>query len=106
MQHASHAAPLPALAPQRGLTTPAAALAALGLPIAQSPGAAAAAALQPLQPAERGMAPIDLVNLKVFGHSSFREQQRTVVEAALRGEDLFVLMPTGGGKSLCYQVGH
>ena len=47
---------------------------------------------------------LDLANLKVFGHAGFRPGQREVVEAALAGQDVFVLMPTGGGKSLCFQV--
>lgn len=45
------------------------------------------------------------VNLKVFRHSSFRPAQRDIVVQAAQHRDLFVLMPTGGGKSLCYQVG-
>lgn len=44
------------------------------------------------------------VNLKVFGHSSFRPAQKAIVQQAVQGRDLFVLMATGGGKSLCYQV--
>jgi len=39
-----------------------------------------------------------------FGLSSFREGQRDVVEAILRGEDALVVRPTGSGKSLCYQL--
>ena len=43
-------------------------------------------------------------NGEVFGHRSFRPGQREVVGAAIEGRDCFVLMPTGGGKSLCYQL--
>lgn len=38
-----------------------------------------------------------------FGFDSFKEQQEAVVKNVLAGQDSFVLMPTGGGKSLCYQ---
>jgi len=43
-------------------------------------------------------------NRRIFGHHSFREGQREVIEKATEGRDVFVLMPTGGGKSLCYQL--
>jgi len=40
----------------------------------------------------------------VFGYSQFRHQQQAIVEHVIGGQDALVLMPTGGGKSLCYQI--
>jgi ATP-dependent DNA helicase RecQ len=40
----------------------------------------------------------------VFGYKSFRSHQQGIVETLIAGRDALVLMPTGGGKSLCYQV--
>jgi len=41
---------------------------------------------------------------QVFGYSEFRDGQEAVINAALDGKDSLVLLPTGGGKSVCYQV--
>ncbi len=39
-----------------------------------------------------------------FGHTAFREGQEPLIDAILGGRDAFGIMPTGGGKSLCYQI--
>ena len=45
------------------------------------------------------------VHLKrTFGYSSFRPLQREIIAASLAGQDVFALLPTGGGKSLCFQL--
>ncbi len=41
---------------------------------------------------------------KYFGFSKFKGDQQAVIKNVLKGNDTFVLMPTGGGKSLCYQL--
>ena len=39
-----------------------------------------------------------------FGHMSFRSGQEQMVDSIIAGQDVLGIMPTGGGKSLCYQV--
>ena len=46
---------------------------------------------------------LEILN-EVFGYPAFRGQQRDIVEHVAGGGDCLVLMPTGGGKSLCYQI--
>ena len=47
--------------------------------------------------------PLDILQ-SVFGYTQFRGQQQAIVEQLIDGGDALVLMPTGGGKSLCYQI--
>jgi len=50
---------------------------------------------------EAAPAPLDVLR-RVFGYGDFRGEQAAIVEHVCAGGDAVVLMPTGGGKSLCY----
>ena len=41
---------------------------------------------------------------KYWQHTTFRSLQKEIIDSVLSGEDTFALMPTGGGKSLCFQT--
>ena len=47
--------------------------------------------------------PLEILH-SVFGFKSFRGQQAEIIEHIINGKDALILMPTGGGKSLCYQI--
>jgi ATP-dependent DNA helicase RecQ len=47
---------------------------------------------------------IDAILRRHFGFGSFRPHQRQIVESLLAGDDVLAILPTGGGKSLCYQL--
>ncbi len=57
-----------------------------------------------LAPTPRAASPALDTLRRVFGYEQFRGEQQAVVEHVIAGGDALVLMPTGGGKSLCYQV--
>ena len=47
---------------------------------------------------------IDDTLVKVFGFKSFKGEQKQIILSVIKGDDSMVIMPTGGGKSLCYQI--
>ncbi|GAB4821155.1 hypothetical protein N2152v2_008201 [Parachlorella kessleri] len=76
----------------------------LGLGSCSGGAGAMGSAQRPASQEEMALDDLDFANLVVFGNRAFRPRQRDIVEAALAGRDCFVLMPTGGGKSLTYQL--
>jgi len=91
------AAPAGAPATQVPATTPS--------PSAAAPATPATAAEPPRGPAPASAgATLEHLLRTRLGIESFREGQREVCEAVARGEDALVVMPTGAGKSLCYQL--
>ena len=94
-------------------------LTARGAELAQARKTAAAAFYEALlrevrEPEERGKARLAAavpetetpkqVLKRIFGYDSFRTHQKPVVDALLNGQDVLCVMPTGAGKSVCYQV--
>jgi DNA topoisomerase-3 len=58
----------------------------------------------PLPTLASGAVDVDAVLAQRFGFATFRPHQRDVVEQLVRGRDVLLVMPTGAGKSLCYQL--
>lgn len=52
----------------------------------------------------RGIPHPEATLLSTFGHAQYRNHQQGIVEATMAGRDVLAVMPTGGGKSLCYQL--
>ena len=57
-----------------------------------------------MKPANELLADARKLLKEVFGYSEFRAGQQDILEAVFRGQDVLAIMPTGGGKSLCYQL--
>ena len=47
---------------------------------------------------------VDIANKELFGNENFRENQREIINATKSGKDVLALIPTGGGKSLTFQL--
>ena len=60
--------------------------------------------MMPDPPVDNAAQSAEQVLSRVFGYSSFRGAQQRIIEHVAAGGDALVLMPTGGGKSLCYQI--
>ena len=57
----------------------------------------------PTSPSTRTQTPLDILK-NVFGHAQFRPLQKDIIDHILKGQDALIVLPTGGGKSLCYQL--
>ena len=58
---------------------------------------------KPSQPQTSTQKPLEILK-NVFGHEEFRPFQKEIIDRILKGHDALIVLPTGGGKSLCYQL--
>ena len=58
---------------------------------------------EPSLPSTLTQIPLDILK-NVFGHEQFRPLQKDIIDHILKGQDALIVLPTGGGKSLCYQL--
>ena len=68
------------------------------------PGSGEASAPPPPSPVADASEPLEGTLRRVFGYHAFRPLQREIISDSLAGRDVFALLPTGGGKSLCFQL--
>src|SRR5215467_1058160 len=71
--------------------------------MSQAPGSGAEDRLPGLS-ADQDLSEAAGILRRVFGYESFRGEQRDIIDHVVAGGDALVLMPTGGGKSVCYQI--
>lgn len=59
--------------------------------------------INPTLQSSSSLSPLTILQTQ-FGYSAFRDPQQAIIESVIEGRDTTVIMPTGGGKSLCYQI--